>query len=278
MRTTQDISILTIVHQRRHALLNMLDGIARGGLHPQEVVVIHMNEMPYELLPWYPFLIRSIPFFTGDGLNLAAARNAALQESSSFHNIFLDVDCIPEKNLLESYHRHFQLQDGLFSGRVRYLPKGFDQTADWNDRMQELSDPDPIREEIDQYPYELFWSLNFGCSKEIFHRIGSFDTSYEGYGAEDTDFAFQAKDNGVPIHTIDATAFHQYHSSCNPPLNHLKTIVDNARRFHGKWKKWPMEGWLRGFEKRGFIRWRTETTLELLRLPTEEEIASCVRT
>lgn len=59
-----------------------------------------------------------------------------------------------------------------------------------------------------------------------------------------------------------STAFHQWHPSQDPPINHLEAIVSNACRFHAKWDKWPMKGWLADFADAGLVSW-TDSTLEL---------------
>ncbi|MFD2744500.1 MULTISPECIES: glycosyltransferase family 2 protein [Sphingobacterium] len=275
---TANISILTLVHQRESALMNMLNGIANGSILPCEVLIIFMNEKVIDnLAQQFPFPIRSMVLETKDGLNLGAARNLAMQQSTGSYHVFLDVDCIPQHDFLESYLAHFQANSNvLYTGRVRYLSEGFDQENNWTTRLAEISKPDPVREHLEQYSYELFWSLNFGCTKEIFDKIGGFDIQYTGYGGEDTDFAFQARAHGVPLHTIPALAFHQYHASYQPPLNHLANICQNATRFFGKWHKWPMEGWLHAFEKLGYIR-RSDGGLEILSLPSDEEIIAALK-
>jgi hypothetical protein len=59
--------------------------------------------------------------------------------------------------------------------------------------------------------------------------------------------------SGHPVCFVGATAYHQHHSVCNPPLNHFQAIVRNAKRFHQKWNIWPMESWLDAFAKQGLI-------------------------
>ena len=64
-----------------------------------------------------------------------------------------------------------------------------------------------------------------------YDTIGGFDASYTGYGAEDTDFAFTAKEQGIDFYLSQARAYHQQHTVYRPPLNHLSSIVANANRF-----------------------------------------------
>lgn len=276
MPISVDTSILTLVHQRKDALRFMLEGIASMSVLPKECIIVHINEPSYPLPERYPFSVQSYTIFTGDTLNLAAARNKAIEYSSSEYNVFLDVDCIPHVLLLQQYRDQFRTGDVLISGRIRYLPQGCHLLETWKDRLDEISAPDPVREGFAQYPYELFWSLNFGCSRRAFDRIGRFDEGYRGYGAEDTDFAFQARACGIPLHTVDAFAYHQYHPTYNPPLPHLRSIVQNAELFYRKWGTWPMAGWLNAFESMGFIA-RTHNSVQILRIPSEKEVASCLK-
>ena len=56
-----------------------------------------------------------------------------------------------------------------------------------------------------------------------------------------------------------AWAYHQYHPSPDPPVQHLTDIVRNAAIFHRRWGWWPMTGWLREFERRGLIVFEART-------------------
>lgn len=268
-------TILTLVHDRAGALSNTLAGIARGNSLPTEVVIVHVNEEPYPLSS-YPFTIRQVLLDSGSSLNLSEARNLAMAHSTNEFNIFLDVDCIPDVQLLARYLAAFGREDILWSGRVRYLPENTMNLSAWENKLHELSDPDPVRSTITHFPYALFWSLNFACSKTLFDHIGGFDTRYVGYGAEDTDFAFTARDKSVKLGTVDAIAFHQYHPSYSPPLNHLERIVENAMLFKRKWHQWPMEGWLEKFKALGHIEWSSEQ-IRLLRLPTPDELMATLK-
>ncbi|WP_406827104.1 glycosyltransferase family 2 protein [Pedobacter sp. KACC 23697] len=270
-----NISLVTIVKNRRDALINMISGLERGTAQPSELVIIHMNEEPCQL-PACTFPLRQRVVNSIHHLPLAAARNAAVSFARHEQVVFLDADCIPAKDFLSGYHKAFTSSDALISGRVRYLTAQAMEKKDLFERMREYSMPDLLRENVDQYPYELFWSLNFGCSKGVFRKIGGFDELFTGYGAEDTDFAFAAKARQIPMNTIDAMAFHQYHPSYDPPMNHLSDIISNARTFQEKWGIWPMEGWLNKFERAGLINW-SEDHLELRRMPSASEIEKALK-
>jgi GT2 family glycosyltransferase len=271
-----EISVVTLVNGRKDALINLMKGIKHLSMLPAEVVVVHMNEAAYPL-PDLPIPTVQIELQNEHLLPLAAARNYAINQAKYEHVIFLDVDCIPSPGLVLDYQQAFEKADILWAGKIRYLSKAAMKKPNLLESLQELSDPDPVRVDTVDFSYELFWSLNFGCSKAVFKRIGGFDETFKGYGAEDTDFSFSARKNYVPIGTLNTFAFHQYHASYDPPLNHLEDILLNANVFRRKWNRWPMEGWLRKFQSMGYVDWRPDN-LTIIKLPTQLEIDRCLKT
>lgn len=265
------VTVITLVHSREEALVNLITGLKLGDEMPDELVIVFMNEKPYKL-PNTRFSIKPIVLQHENKIPLARARNLGV-ESASFDNlIFLDVDCIPNKHLVKDYRR--LMEESLYCGHVRYLPKNSMPLLDF-DQLEELSSPDPIRSTIDVLPYELFWSLNFACTRKVFKHIGGFNEDFKGYGAEDTDFAFKARENNIPLKNTQVVAYHQYHDKYEPPLNHFEDIVKNASVFYQLWGRWPMEGWLNQFRDMGLITWDKKITI--LRHPSSQEIAEATK-
>lgn len=121
----------------------------------------------------------------------------------------------------------------------------------------------------------LFWSLAFAVRAATYDRIGGFDESFSGYGAEDTDLAFRADAAGVPILFLGGPrAYHQHHGSYDPPLQHFRDIVANAARFHARHGFWPMDGWLDGFARLGLIAPDRSNGIVVHRDPTPAEMAA----
>jgi len=103
--------------------------------------------------------------------------------------------------------------------------------------------------------HRLFWSLSFATTAAVWSRIGGFCEQYQGYGAEDTDFAMMAQQAGVELTWVGgASAFHQWHPTASPPVHHLDDILRNGALFASRWGWWPMEGWLKQFAARDLIR------------------------
>jgi len=269
------VSVVTIVKNRKPALINMILGLSRGSVLPDELVVIHMNEGKYDLQS-ETIKILEYQLQSNNSLPLAEARNFAIQHANNEYVIFLDADCIPDVTLVQDYITAFKQSDILWSGRVRYLTKDVMNNDDMLTKLDDYSLPDKVREKHLNFSYELFWSLNFACSKTVFNTVGGFDENYKGYGAEDTDFSFSARKNNVELGTINAMAYHQYHPSYDPPLNHLEDIISNALTFKQKWNVLPMEGWLMKFRDLGFIDYDDEG-IKLHRIPSKTEIEQCIK-
>jgi glycosyltransferase involved in cell wall biosynthesis len=269
------VSVVTIVKNRKPALINMILGLSRGSVLPDELVIVHMNEGKYDLQS-ETIKILEYQLQSNNSLPLAEARNFAIQHANNKYVIFLDADCIPDVTLVQDYITAFKKSDILWSGRVRYLTKDVMNNDDLLTKLHDYSLPDKVREKHSNFSYELFWSLNFGCSKTVFNTVGGFDENYKGYGAEDTDFSFSARKNNVELGTINAMAYHQYHPSYDPPLNHLEDIISNALTFKQKWNVFPMEGWLKKFHDLGFIDYDYEG-IKLHRIPSKTEIEQCIK-
>ena len=256
-----------------------------------------MNEREAYPLPEVPFPVRTHHIWSdATTIPLAAARNQAVALAQHEWLIFLDVDCIPAPDLLTVYQQQLASFPGLLMGDIRYLSPGMPvagmpvavskesaqsiQYTSWNiDTLRAQGVKHPRRPDITQpcQPtecYELFWSLNFALSRSCFHQIGGFDTAYQGYGAEDTDFAFTARKHRIPFALVPALAFHQHHPTYQPPLQHFEDIIGNAQQFYHKWNVWPMEGWLHAFANMKLIAWHSQAShIEVVRSPTRSEVA-----
>ncbi|WP_213881845.1 galactosyltransferase-related protein [Pseudomonas sp. dw_358] len=274
------MKVITLVHDRQQQLANLIKGLEASNLPPEELWIVHMNEAPSAWVS-HRFAIHSCRVDGIGGLPLAKARNSVATLDPLASWVFLDVDCIPAGNLLTDYRNSLTAQpDALHMGQVRYLPEGATR-SDWTEATlleQGIAHPLAAFRTApgSALPHHLFWSLNFACQGSTFTTIGGFDQGFRGYGAEDTDFAFRARQQGVPVIDSPALAFHQYHPTFDPPLNHFADIVANARRFHRRWDVWPMEGWLNALRERGLVYWDDER-LEIIQTPTAAQVAQALK-
>lgn len=291
------ISVLTIVRGRRRHLLNQMAGLVRSVQLPLEWVIVGMGEdVVVDAETEFPVRIGKVDC-DASHIPLAAARNRAAQLAAGDGLLFLDVDCIPSVNLIQAASSLLSNRDGLWMGSIGYLPADWSQTCNGTSNQSSIDEPrianDLCRDEdlesisvhhpllpqldtsdvIESGQYELFWSLCFAIRRKTYQKVLGFDESFKGYGGEDTDFAFTARLLGVPFGFFGAKAYHQHHTVCKPPLNHLESIVENAEAFKKKWGTWPMEKWLEQFDQSGFIKYNPDLDhIEVVRVPNEKEI------
>jgi N-acetylglucosaminyl-diphospho-decaprenol L-rhamnosyltransferase len=192
----------------------------------------------------------------GEGRNAAAA--AAIAGGADLL-IFLDADCLPGPGLIERYEAVAR-EPGLYAGPVTYLAEG-SMPEDLRS-LEALTRPHAARPwpadaevlRADPAAYDLFWSLSFAVSVSTWEEIGGFSQAFQGYGAEDTDFAWRAREMNVPLLWVGgAHAYHQWHPTSDPPWQHLDDILRNGAAFARRWGRWPMSGWLEKFERAGAI-------------------------
>jgi GT2 family glycosyltransferase len=276
-RETVTLSILTIVKNRAGHLAQLIEGFRRSTVLPDELVIVDMASNPPVVTDETPFPVHIVRL-DGHGLPLAAARNAAAQAANGDKLLFLDVDCIPMRDLTGDIARCLDDRDALVCAEILYLAPD-DARGQWDEAdLIVHAAGHPVR----QFPATglrqednagLFWSLAFGIRRQAFFALGGFDEAFTGYGAEDTDFGFRACKAGLPLLFMGgAGAFHQYHDVFDPPLQHLDDIVRNAGLFRDRWDMWPMEGGLDAFEAAGLIA-RNDDIIVSIRQPSALEIA-----
>ena len=270
-----DVSVVTLNKGRERHLHRLVEGLGRGD-QPRELVVVQMGDAS-PALPTVSFPIRQIAV-PGNGLPLAAARNAGRRAALGQTLVFLDVDCIPSANLVSAFDDVLSRHDALVCCAVRYLPAGA-VADDWTEATLHR---EGVLHPARSFPEHgvasvaepgLFWSLAFGMRAASFDRVGGFDEAFVGYGAEDTDFSFRAVAAGLPLLFAGGMqAFHQHHPVFDPPLQHFGDIVRNARIFRQRHGLWPMDGWLDAFARLGLVASDRSGDLTVLRVPSPAEI------
>jgi len=263
------VSVLTLVRDRLPHLAGLVRGLRSSRVQPAELLVAWMGgEDPHPVLPTGPDLpTRVIPVESKE-MPLARARNELARAARGECLVFLDVDCIPGRDLVGAFAAALAEHDAIAVGRTLYLPPGAKggeadllRIAEAHPDRERLFGPQP---RVDRR-HELFWSLNFAVRRACFlERIGGFDEGYAGYGIEDTDFAFRAREKDVPLAWVRAaTAFHQHHPPTRQRPDGIPALVRNAKRFQRRWGAWPARGWLDELSERGLIRWdERENVLE----------------
>lgn len=259
------VAVITLAAGRHAHLLLQQDGLARSTRLPDHYVTVSMADpdiAPVTAGRDPAAEVITLPLTAGR-LPLSAARNkgaARALEGGADLLVFLDVDCVPGPTLVDAYAR--RAQDGaLLCGTVTYLPPA--PSGGYRlDELDRMASPHPGRpapadgEVVRGGDPNLFWSLSFALTADTWRRIGGFCEDYTGYGGEDTDFAAAAAHRGVDVWWVGgAPAYHQYHPTHRPPVQHIDDILRNATIYRQRWGTWPMEGWLHAFEDLGLVEY-----------------------
>lgn len=259
-------AVVTLVHRRHEHLALQQQMLGRSGIAPDSYVVVAMDDP--DLARWQPESEpRPVVVQTARGrrgLPLAQARNLGAElaiDAGAELVIFLDVDCLPDTDLIATYRRAAQSAEAsgfLLCGPVAYLPAappGGYALDSLGEHPPHPARPAPLRGELASGgDPNLFWSLSFAVTASVWRRIGGFYEGYQGYGGEDTDFAQTASRRGVGLVWVGgALAYHQHHPSSTPPVQHLDDIVRNGALFASRWGWWPMQGWLDAFVGMGLL-------------------------
>ncbi|MCU1405436.1 MAG: hypothetical protein JWQ43_1739 [Glaciihabitans sp.] len=241
-------------------LLNQVNSVRRIDAE-LPYVVVWLDDNPSPQLDGV-HVVRVPP--TSSGWQLARGRNVganAAIDLGAEQLVFLDADCVAGPELLARYNDAAIAHPGsILCGPVTYLPEDtpagsiVDFEAVTRPHAARPAPPAGATEVADADQYPLFWSLSFALSADTWRRLGGFHEEYLGYGGEDTDFAFSARQLNIPLVWVGgAHAYHQYHPTSSPPWQHLDDILRNGALFAGRWGQWPMLGWLQAFEAAGAV-------------------------
>lgn len=270
-----EFSIVTIVKGRRKQLANLLNSIKESTIARYDIQVVCMDDLDGMATP--EGLNLSIHLINDDhALPLAAARNMGITATKTDNVIFIDVDCIVSPTLFANMLMALQAEN-IIAAYPLYLSV-LPDTGNYGD-LKDNAVTHPARERIPVgQPIEhlQFWSLIFAIQKQTFEKIGGFDESFTGYGAEDTDFAMTFHQAGVKQIFVRDYVLHQYHDKHDPPLNYLDSIIENATRYRGKWDVLPMKRWLRAFEGMGLVEIDQAGKITVMQQPTDNQIKNSV--
>jgi len=126
-----------------------------------------------------------IDYIRDSGTGLSRARNIGIKQSDSMYMVFVDDDCVLDKNCLLEYSKNFKGYDYIAGRVLNFDGKRYNRNhGDKNVVLNNM--------------FRVFFVSggNFGLKKKICNKIGFFDTRLgagEKYGAsEETDYFLRA--------------------------------------------------------------------------------------
>ena len=111
----------------------------------------------------------------------AANRNAGARAASGDFLVFLDDDCIPERDLLAGYARALRLDVAAYEGRITCKAAG-----------------DVAADDVSREPHGgTLWSCNFAIRRDVFAALGGFDERFPIAHMEDADLRDRLLRRGI---------------------------------------------------------------------------------
>ena len=212
-----------------------------------DVIEAYKREAPFPIVhAWQPDL----------GFRVGRCRNLAVKEARGEYLVFLDGDCIPRRNFI-SQHRHLCEKDYLVTGNrcllseklTQRIETGSEDILSWGaweflrarlkgeiNRLDALLTLPPTA----RFRYRRMkkWektrTCNMGVFRDDFLLINGFDSSFEGWGFEDSDFAARLINAGkhVKMGTFATAVFHLWHprgrtQQSGPNWDRLQQVLTN---------------------------------------------------
>jgi glycosyltransferase involved in cell wall biosynthesis len=155
----------------------------------------------------------------------ATARNAGARTAQGEILLFTDADCVPTANWIQEMARPFEDRDvaavkGAYLTRQKSITARFAQ-LEFEERFEMLKKAESI-DMVDTY--------SAGYRKEVFLRLGGFDTSFPVANNEDTELSYRMSKLGLKmIFSPRAVVYH---------LNHPDSLKRYARLkfWRGYWR------------------------------------------
>ncbi len=193
----------------------------------------------------YPIFLK---YTRSDGIQgRAKNRNRGFQKAVGEWIIFLDGDMVPGPELVDAYLKSWETYpDAVVIGSWA-LPEGWKESR-WQRYLS--SRGRLVMVHGDKVPGKYFTSGNFAIKKAILDRLCGFDTSFKGWGGEDTDFGLRLDHESIPIYYIPQARSYHHHKKTLP-----ETLVEYEKfgqsGFPALAEKYPNEiifenGWLLG--------------------------------
>ena len=255
------ISTIVTTYNRPLALARVLEGLLAQNDKNFEVIVADdgsreatrdvieafKREAPFPIAHvWQPDL----------GFRVGRCRNLAVKRANGDYLVFLDGDCIPRRNFI-SQHRLLSEKDYLVAGNrcllsealTRRIEAGSEDILSWGawqfvrarlkgeiNRLDALLTLPPMA----RYRYKRMkkWektrTCNMGVFRDDFLLINGFDSSLQGWGFEDSDFAARLINAGkhVKMGTFATAVFHLWHprgrtEKSGPNWDRLQQVLAN---------------------------------------------------
>ncbi|SIS10429.1 glycosyltransferase [Natronorubrum thiooxidans] len=198
-----DISIIIPVYNNEEGLDQLLKSIAKQTLQDDTFETIVVDNGSTDRTPEVARNHSVTLVFEREVQSSYAARNRGLEEASGNYIAFIDSDCIPEPDWLQTGVEPLVNEEAdLVAGRVEFLP-----TDPSNRSLAELYDSVSHLRTKQAVASGNAPTANLFCRQEIIESIGPFQTDIISGG--DTEWTSAATDAGFRLdYAPEATVYH----------------------------------------------------------------------
>ena len=233
------ISFIILTYNRSNALILVLKALAAQCMSDHEVIVADDGSTPghvenvFRLCPEFACPVIHV-WHPDIGFTAAKCRNLAAKQSNGDYLVFVDGDCIPNRNFVKQHER--LAERGFFVNGSRVLisqrltheviKKEIDLTnqtlifwivarfrGDCNKLFQLFTWPSRWFRVQQGFVWRGIRSCNFGVWTSDFLAVNGFDETFEGWGHEDADLVLRLDNFGVKRKNgfLATEVFHLWH-------------------------------------------------------------------
>ncbi len=199
------ISLIIPSYNRQNIVLNTLKELGNQSVQQFEVIIVDQTPLVNADLKLYKYDQIDYKYIQIEEIGLPNARNVGADNSKGNILIFIDDDCIPDNNLVQSYMDLFKSADQeiwCFGGKV--IEKNSDIFMEdaflvggwitWYGKT--------LKNFVTDNSGECEWAPggNFAVKRSKFLEVGGFDKNFIGNAMlEDGDFGYTIRENGGQI-------------------------------------------------------------------------------
>lgn len=253
------VSLIISVYSKVRFLNLVLAGVTRQTNKNFEIIIAddgsgeEMRQFINQSRQALPYEIKHI-WHEDNGFRKNKILNEAIKSSTSDYLIFIDGDCIPHKNFIESHLEEKEHNSVLCGSRVM-LSKNFSDSLSLvgvqNSKVEKYSLQlmmdalmgrasrleDGIRSrlllKIHRKKQARILGSNFSIEKSLLEKINGFDERYEGPGlGEDSDVEFRLSLLGVNFKSVRnyAILYHLFHQKTLELTDNWKIYNETKKR------------------------------------------------
>jgi glycosyltransferase involved in cell wall biosynthesis len=187
------VSIVVPVYNRKDQIVRCVKALQEQNFSKDNYEIVVIDDGSAEDLAFLKEF--GVRYFKKDNEGPGIARNKGAKMAEGDIILFTDSDCVPEPDWIEEMVTGFEENVGLVGGETIEVK--------YNNLF------DLFEKNIGNFEY-YFPSNNMGVRKEMFERVGGFNTFYKYPGAEDVDLSLKIQRLGYKLKQVKAGIQHHH--------------------------------------------------------------------